>query len=976
MSADPIHDLFSAGQSVWLDFIRRQLLTSGDLRKMIGEGHISGLTSNPTIFEKAIAGSADYDAPFTRMALEGHDAQTILDRLVIEDIQGACDTLRPVYDRTGGRDGFASIEVSPLLAHSAEETIAEARRLWRLVDRPNVMVKIPATSAGNPAVRACLADGININITLIFSVDVYARIAETYLAALEDRVARGLEIGNLASVASFFVSRVDTLVDGWLEAKAREAAPGDAAVARSLLGTIAVANARVAYERFQKTFSGPRWEALAALGARVQRPLWASTGTKNKAYSDVKYVEELIGPDTVNTMPPDTIQAFRDHGKVAPTLVPNFAQAHDELRKLAGLGISLPDACDRLEHDGVRLFADSFRTLMDRVEARREAVVLSGPAHRVASLGALEEPVARRLEALDQSNFARRLFDKDASLWSADPREQGAIRDRLGWLASPEAMREELDELDAFAAEIRSAGFTDAVVLGMGGSSLCPDLFARTFAPAEGRLRLHVLDSTDPVAVGRLRRAIDPARTLFIVSSKSGSTIESNAFADAFEAEVEAAGVRPAGKNFVAITDPDSPLEARALRRGYRRTFLNPPDIGGRYSALSSFGLVPAALLGVDLPKLLEAALAMLRASGPRAGTRENPGLWLGAVLGEAAKAGRDKLTLFVDPGIGALGAWLEQLIAESTGKNGKGIVPVADEPPGAPEAYGRDRLFVSIRLERGGVGAASDGSLDATLDALVRAGHPVVRLVIDDRESLGGEFVRWEVATAVASAILGVNPFDEPNVSESKANTQKTLARFEAEGALPVETALVRDDRLALFASGTHGSTLRPAAAAHDDAIAHVLAAHLATVHPGDTLALIAFFDPAPEEAARLVRLRAVLRDRLGVATTLGIGPRYLHSTGQLQKGGPPTTAFLFLTAETEDERAIPGAPYSFGVLLDAQATGDVAALVARNRRLLRVHLEGGRPAGLERLAEMLRRAAALTPVGPGAAHAPARAS
>ncbi len=962
MSPNPIHELFARGQSVWLDFIRRQLLASGELRRMVEEGLVSGLTSNPTIFEKAIAGSSDYDEPFTRLALAGHDAQAILDALTIEDIQGACDTLRPVYDRTKGQDGFASIEVSPVLAHSADETIAEARRLWRAVNRPNVMVKIPATAAGIPAVRAALADGININLTLIFSVDVYVRIAETYLAALEDRVARGLDVTQVASVASFFVSRVDTLVDGWLEAKARVAPPAEAQVARSLLGTIAVANARVAYERFQQLFSGPRWEALAAQGARVQRPLWASTGTKNKAYSDIKYVAELIGPDTVNTMPPDTLAAFREHGVVAPTLVPFFAQAHVALRRLEGLGISLADACDRLERDGVRLFADTFRTLMERIEARREAVVTAGPAHRTALLGTLEAAVARRMEELEKTEFARRLWAKEASLWSADPQEQSAIVDRLGWLASPGEMREEVGDLEAFAAEVAADGLTDAVVLGMGGSSLGPDLFARTFAPAKSRVKLHVLDSTDPVAVGRLRRAIDPAHTLFIVSSKSGGTIEPNAFADFFEAEVEAAGVLPPGRNFVAVTDPDSPLEARALRRAYRRTFLNPPDIGGRYSALSYFGLVPAALMGLDLPRLLDGALAMLRASGPRAGTRENAGLWLGAVLGEAAKAGRDKLTLVMDPGIRALGVWLEQLIAESTGKRGTGIVPVADEPPGSPEVYGRDRIFVGILLRDGGA-ATADGSAAGTrdaLEALARAGHPVVLYTIDDPEALGGEFVRWEVATAVASAILGVNPFDEPNVSESKANTLKALERFEAEGALPTEPALVRDERLALFTGGVHGSALRPAAAQERDPIAHVLAAHLSSVAPGDTLALLAFFDAAPEEAARLERLRVELRDRLRVATTLGLGPRYLHSTGQLHKGGPPNVVFLFLTAETEDDRAIPGAPYSFGVLLDAQAAGDVAALVARNRRLLRVHLEGGRGAGLDQLLDAFRRAMA----------------
>ena len=957
MTPNPVHALFAAGQSVWIDYIRRDLLESGELARMIEDGLISGLTSNPTIFEKAIAGARDYDAQLTALAREGRSAQEIFDAIAIADIQGACDALRPVYEKTQGKDGFASIEVSPLLARSTAETLSEARRLWRAVDRPNVMVKIPATLEGVPAIRAALAEGININVTLIFSVRVYEAVVEAHLGGLEERVRQGGDVSRIASVASFFVSRVDTLLDPVLTGLATDGPAATRGAAQALVGEVAVANARVAYGRFQELYQGPRWEALAAKGARVQRPLWASTGTKNKAYSDTKYVTDLVANDTVNTMPPDTLKAFADHGTLGEPVPAKVEEAKATLTKLAGVGVSLEEACQKLERDGVRSFAESFHELMARVEARRAGLVLTGPARQQLALGALEPAVKARLAAMEQAKFAERLFARDSALWTSDGKVAGTIANRLGWLAAPVPMLEERAALEAWAQEIARAGYTDAVVLGMGGSSLCPDVFARTFPHVPGRLRLSVLDTTDPVGVARLRARIDPAKTLFVVSTKSGNTTETLSFADYFEEEVRASGVAPAGRNFVAITDPNSPLESLALNRRYRRTFLNAPDVGGRYSALTYFGLVPAALAGIDLGALLEPAVALLKASGPRTRLEENPGLVLGAVLGDAWRAGRDKLTLVIDPPLAVLGAWIEQLVAESTGKLGKGIVPVDGEALGAPGAYGADRLFVAIGLDGQ---PAADTS--ARLAALAQAGHPVVRLTLARLEDVGAEFARWEVATVAAGAILGVNPFDEPNVAESKANTAAALAAFAEGGALRPGHALARADGFSAYGGGLHGSALKPAAAAgeaHGDAFERVLAAHLSTVAPGDYLAVLAYLDSSPAEAKALARLRLLLRERTGAATTLGSGPRYLHSTGQLHKGGPATGVFLLLTAETRAEVPIPGAPYSFGVLIDAQAQGDFEALVAKNRRALRVHLEGEREAALNRLADLLEHAA-----------------
>ncbi len=968
----PIRSLFAAGQSLWLDFIRRGLLDSGELAGMVEAGRISGLTSNPTIFEKAIGGSSDYDGPFDALALSAPDAFAVYDALALEDIRRACDVLAPVHARTQGADGFASLEVSPLLAHDTAGTIAEAKRLFAAVGKPNVMIKIPATAEGLPAIHATIAAGIPVNVTLIFSVEVYERVVEAYLAGLEDRVAAGGALAPIASVASFFVSRVDSLLDPELAALAAapETPPATGDVARALLGTIAVANARVAYGRFGALFAGPRWEALAAKGARRQRPLWASTGTKNKAYSDVKYVAELIGPDTVNTTPPETLHAFADHGTVEPGLdAAHVSAAQATLARLAGAGISLAAACAKLERDGVRSFADSFVTLLAGIDARRSGVRALSAARWRTELGPLAPAVAARVQGLGEARFASRMTARDATLWSADPVVQKAIVNRLGWVDAPAAIDAGRVAYEAFAAEVAAEGFTDAVLVGMGGSSLCPDLWARTFASTPGRLRLTVLDGTDPVAVARVRAAIDPATTLFVVSTKSGGTTETLAFADFFYAATRAVVGDAAGRHFVAITDPGSALEARAQRGGWRRTFLAPPDVGGRYSALTAFGLVPAALLGVDLAALAHSAQAMAAACGPRARADENPGLVLGAILGEAARAGRVKLTLVIDPGIAALGAWLEQLIAESTGKQGVGIVPVDGEPLGPPAMYGADRLFVRIALAGGAASGA--GSPDAALAALAAAGHPVVTIRLDDRTEVAGEFVRFEYATAVAAAGLGVDPFDEPNVAESKANTERALARFAAGRPMHDDAALVREGGIALFAPGPAGSSLRPVAAAgieSGDGVARVLAAHLASLTPPDAWVLLVYGDLAPAELAQADRLRHAVHERTRVATTLGFGPRYLHSTGQLHKGGPAQLAFLVVTFETAFDLPVPERFWSFGVLCDAQAAGDVEALAARGRRVLRVHLEGGREAALAAFVARLETRAAMPVTGPTA--------
>jgi glucose-6-phosphate isomerase len=576
---------------------------------------------------------------------------------------------------------------------------------------------------------------------------------------------------------------------------------------------------------------------------------------------------------------------------------------------------------------------------------------------------------ASALRARDE-RWAERLFARDTSLWSADPTVRAAIADRLGWLDAPAHFSDEIGPLEAFGEAIRDAGFRTAVVAGMGGSSLAPEVLAKTFGSAEDWLELRVLDSTDPVAVAATADALYPLETLFIVASKSGTTAEPLAFqADAWARTETALHQRhiqdeDPGAFMVAITDPGRSLEAIPHHDDLREVFINPPDIGGRYAALTYVGLVPASLIGLDLDPFLASARAMLetcRADDPEA----NPGLRLGLTIGTLATVGRDKLTFVVDPEIASFGSWVEQLVAESTGKHGVGIVPVDREPLGAVEAYGPDRVFVRLTLaESAGPAPAPDGtSADALLTRLEAAGHPVIRIAIDDPIDLAGEFVRWEVATAFAGIVLGIDPFDQPNVEEAKEGTRKVLAHLTTPPLMPVDDrgawggarsdpAAAEPIVLPVVAAGG-GLTLvaDPATSRSGATVRDALRSQLERLLPNGYAALQAFIAPTPARDEALVRIRALLRDRTGRATTTGYGPRFLHSTGQLHKGGAPIGWFLQLTADHPVDRPIPGKPYTFGQLIDAQALGDLAVLQAHGLPVLRVHLGPDPDAGLAAL-------------------------
>jgi transaldolase / glucose-6-phosphate isomerase len=889
--------LSEAGVSVWLDQIRRSLVEGGELARMVAEDSLRGVTANPSIFEKAILGSKDYDEELAELAHQDLDAQAIYERLAIRDVQLAADVLADVHRETHGRDGFVSLEVSPDIAHDSERTLEAARAYWRALDRPNVMIKIPGTPEGARAIQEAIYEGINVNVTLLFAVSAYEKVAEAYLRGLERRQAAGLAL-SVNSVASFFVSRVDTNVDRKLEALGRT----------DLAGRAALANARAAYRRFKEIFAGPRWEALRHAGAAVQRPLWASTGTKNPHYPDTMYVDGLVGRHTVNTMPMATLLAFADHGHVSgPTA------EHDptpDLKALGDAGIDLDEVTDELLIDGIKQFEDAMRRLLAGIDERRAAVATGRPPTIQGRIPpALQHAVAERVQRAVSESVAQRIWRRDPSLWGGPGVPE--IEDRLGWLTISESMLEYAPELHAFAQECSAEGFTDAVLLGMGGSSLGPEVIRRSFGEIPGGLRLQVLDSTHPDVVLGVQESVDLERTIFIVSSKSGGTIETLSHYRHFTALT-----RP--EQFVVVTDPGSPLERLAQDDGLRRAFLNPPDLGGRYSVLSLFGLVPAALMGVNIEALLHRCQVAEQNCAHYDSSESNSGLWLGAAIGELARQGRDKLTFFVSPPTESFGLWVEQLIAESTGKQGRGILPVADEPLGSTEVYGKDRVFAYLRN-----GDAPDEALDAAVDQLANAGHATIAVPVHGAVDLGRIFFLAEFAVAVAGWALEINPFDQPNVQEAKDNTKRVLDS----GSVP-DLEGADDERLRAL---------------------------LADAQPPHYVAIMGFLPPSDELDRAISDLRTTIREATGAATTFGYGPRYLHSTGQLHKGGPPTGRFLQLVDDPTRDAEIPGADYTFRTLIAAQAAGDLQTLRSHGLPAERVKLDRDPVAGVKALTERI---------------------
>jgi transaldolase/glucose-6-phosphate isomerase len=623
------------------------------------------------------------------------------------------------------------------------------------------------------------------------------------------------------------------------------------------------------------------------------------------------------------------------------------------METLERVGISMQEVTEKLLDDGVRLFAEAFDKLLAAVEKTRQAAVTARINHQTYKLP--EDLAAAVKVSLDEwraGEKVRRLWARDSALWTGA--DEG---NWLGWLGITEDQVAHRDHLKDVAEEITKEGkrtrFSDVLLLGMGGSSLCPEVLQMTFRRRSGFPKFHVLDSTDPAQIKAFEKKIDPAHTLFIVSSKSGGTLEPNIFKQYFFKQVQkAVGAKKAGSRFIAITDPGSKMQQVAKSDGFRSIFYGLPSIGGRYSALSDFGMVPAAIMGVDTSRFLDRTEEMVHACSSSVPVEENPGVVMGTILGVLAKNGRDKVTLITSPGLWDLGAWLEQLLAESTGKEGKGLIPVDLEQVGPPEVYGNDRVFAYIRLV-----SAPDAAQDVAIEALEHAGHPVVRIEVADIYDIGQEFFRWEIATSVAGSIMGINAFNQPDVETSKVATRKLTVEYEKRGTLPAETPILEGEGIKLYTDPKNATTLKQAAGS-DQSLKGYLKAHVSRLGPGDYFALLAYIEHSDVHQRRLQVLRHAVRYAKRVATCLGFGPRFLHSTGQAYKGGPNTGVFLQVTCDDAKDLAVPGQKYTFGVVKAAQARGDFEVLAKRNRRVLRVHLGADVKGGLAKLNAAMKQA------------------
>lgn len=918
--AEELHKL---GQAIWYDNIERSMLADGSIAGMIDAKQIYGITSNPSIFEKAISSGSAYDSAIQTLASSGMDKEQIYTRLVIEDIQRACDLFKPLYEASGGNDGYVSLEVSPLLAHDAAATISDARSLWAQINRKNLMVKVPATLEGLTAIRTLIGDGFNINATLLFSIERYQAVMEAYLAGLEDRLDKGEEIQHIRSVGSFFISRIDSNVDqalGYLEKEINTDA-------RHLLGKVAIANAKLAYQAWKEVLETERFQRLQKFGAVMQYPLWASTSTKEPTYSDTLYIDSLEAEGSVNTVPPKTLNAFLDHGSVGLQIENDLDDAKATFANLHNLGIDLGQITSYLEEDGVLKFKQAYLNLLETIETKRQ-LTLKDLVHLV-------EPIQQAVYTAAEDVIVSRLFEHDPTLWTEDRAQYAEIRNRLGWLDLPSAQLDLIGSLESFRNLCLQAGFTDVFVLGMGGSSLAPEVFSLTFAkelPTGQGLRLQIIDTTNPDEIAWRASSVDLRKTVFIVASKSGSTSETNAAFHYFWQQLIELGVEHPGDHFIAITDPGTPLESLAQEHKFMRTFQAAENVGGRYSAFTTYGLVPAALMGIDLRKMLGRAVEAELACCRDVPYSQNPGLVFGLSLAAACKAGQNKLIFTSDAVCRPFGPWLEQLVAESSGKEGKGVLPVESEPWLHPEEYTKDRIFVDMRVDNDG---------DERLTALSDVGHPVIRLHLAETYDLAKQFYLWEYATAILCAGIGVNPFDQPNVQESKANTKAVIKAYEETGTLNEGKPVWQNEQGSIY-----GKVTADFNSASD--LAQVVQIFLGSLEEGGFIAINAYLERTPAMEAQLAALREKLVKIYRCPVTLGFGPRFQHSTGQLHKGGFRGGHFLVLTKDPEQDLQIPEEGMSFGILQRAQALGDMESLERNDRKVIRVHLMNAGPESL----------------------------
>ncbi|MFV9675347.1 MAG: bifunctional transaldolase/phosoglucose isomerase [Anaerolineales bacterium] len=894
---DPIQSVHSLGQSLWLDIIRRDSLDSGELADRVAAGELRGATSNLTILESAILSSDSYSVDLRRLAQAGWTAEKIFNQLAVDDIRAAADAFLPLFEQTNGGDGFVSIDVNPEFADDTNRTIEEARRLWDAVNRPNAMIKIPATLAGLPAIESSIRAGINVNATLIFSLGRYIEVMEAYMIGLEGRLEAGGSLDYVTSVASFFVSPIDIALDEQLrEVFQRGEAEGERA--SSLLGKVAIANSKLAYAQFVATFQGERFQKLATRGARVQRPLWASTSMKNPEYPDTYYVDNLIGPDTVNALSEASLKAFKDHGIPELTLPENISTARSQLQALDDLGISLDAAAEQLEVQGVSESAISYRSILGTIEEKAGAFQ--------KEIAALEPKMRETLAEVELDEIGKRLWQQDVTLWVERDREKARVRRWLRWLSEPARASIETAELTRFAEALDPA-ITTFVIIGSGGGTITAEMLARILAPPNG-IDLHTISTANPDDIRTIKRKIAPEATFYLlVDSSSGDGIEEHLLSTFWEQALRKLEEQT-GDHFVVITKDGSKLHHWAVEKGIQKIIEADKQDDFWLSPFNWTSLLPAAQAGADIQSFVQGGVGMTRACGPLVDVAQNPGLFLSSVLAAAFRSGRDKVTLFADPPLEPILKWIEGLLAAGRGKEESGFIPIWDEPPGSGNVYGDDRLFVYLR---------SSGALDRRLAGWIRADIPVLVLETSTNpEAIGEMLVQWQIGAAIAQHLLSVNPTDLDARHRTRAELQHILHRLERKGALPQADPLWQGDGVQLRAASRDlqftGSGL-----------SEVVDFILSESQEAGGLGLRLYTPMSITLQGKVKRLRHTLRDQLGLFSLASPAGCDLCSDRGLKD-----MVYLILMVKPRKDETIPGKNYTFGQLFEGQALSDLAAM------------------------------------------------
>ncbi len=914
MKVNPLKKSRKKWQSLWLNYLRRSLFEGGRLRDLIEEG-VSGIMGNFSLMRRVIAQSYDYEEDLKHfLSFEPRSSsQALYEKLSLEDVRLAADFFFRIYEESEGEDGFVGVDLDPHVYQEEGRGIEEARRILREINRPNVMIKIPATREGLSLFESLISEGISVNVTHIFSLAHYEEVAKAYLRGIE----KCQRAERVISLASFSLISLESRVDEELKIIKKEEA-------LALRGKVAFALAKLILKKEKEIVEGGEWRKARERGARALRIMWVEAMRKDASYPELYYFERLIDRETGFILSPSALEAFRKVGKRKVSLEKEMGGEEALIEKLGSLGINLQQIGEELQKKELESLRHSFDLLLIALEEKMHS---GDRLKRLEfALSNYQLKTEERVSEWKMKGISPRLWRKDLTLWVR--KRVSEAEGRLGWLGLPQEMEGKLERLEEFSSRVRERGIKGVIVLGMGGASLAPEVFSKVFGKAEGYPELLIFDSTHPQAVLSLEKNLDLSQTLFIISSKSGTTLETLSLFRYFWEKARLKIPEP-GRNFVAITDKGTPLHKLAEERKFWEVFNPRKDVGGRYSAFSEFGLLPAACSGVEVRKLVENGLIAAESSAFCVPEDKSTAFFLAASLAEIASE-RDKLTFLASSSLRSFPNWLEQLIAESTGKEGKGIIPVVDEPEVSCAEYGKDRFFVFFVLEEEG-----KEETVKKLREMESLHHPWILLKLKNKYELGGEIFSWEIAVALACSALGVNPFDQPDVELTKEYTQRMMDWEKREGK--------GEERILEFSID------------EPEKLSQALRRWLGEIEEGDYLSLHAYLPPSPLNERFLQSLRLKLLKKSGLATTLGFGPRFLHSTGQLHKGGPNKGLFLQIVDEPEEEVKIPETDYSFRKLIKAQAKGDYQALKKRGRKVFRVNLKQDVFEGLKTLESIL---------------------